>query len=241
MTCLVTGAASGIGRSTAQVFAAEGAALVLTDIDAEGLAETVADLGESVAGHHTTDLSSEERVGELFERAVSPQGKLDGLVCCHGLNDFEDGLLEGHSTEVFDRTMATNLRSCYLLARESIPFMKAAGGGSIVLISSSASLVTPASTVAYTASKGAVNSMGKAISGQYAADGIRCNVICPGLIRTPMFERFAAKRGIAPPTNHMERIGDPRDIGHAAAFLCSRDSAYITATIQAVDGGLTQH
>jgi len=239
-TCLVTGAASGIGRGVAQVFAAQGAQVVLTDIAADGLAETVAELGESVVADHVADLSKEEAVTELFDQKIAPLKKLDGVVCAHGLLDLNDGKLEDHQTEVFERTLRINLFSCYFTTRASIPFLRASGCASIVLISSLAALRTP-SAIAYGATKGALNAMAKTISGQYAASGIRCNVICPGSIETPMLMKFREARGAEPPQNHVKRIGEPHDIGYAAAFLCSDESSYITATVQVVDGGLAQH
>jgi len=239
--CLITGAASGIGRGTAEVFVAQGAQVLLADLNAEGLAETAAQLGDSVAGQRPVDLSSEDGVAEYFDQLVAPLGRLDALVCSHGYLDLDDGLLESHRTEIFDRTLAINLRGCYFSARAAIPWMKAAGGGSIVLVSSLAALRTP-SSIAYGASKGALNAMGKTISGQYAAEGIRCNVICPGAIETPMLKRAWAKRpNTDPPPSHMNRVGHPFDIGYQAAFLCSDEAGFITAEVHVVDGGSAQH
>jgi NAD(P)-dependent dehydrogenase (short-subunit alcohol dehydrogenase family) len=162
-------------------------------------------------------------------------------VCSHGHLDLEDGPLETHRTEVFNRTLAINLHGCYFTARAAIPWLKAAGGGSIVLVSSLAALRTP-SSIAYGATKGALNAMAKTISGQYAAEGIRCNVICPGAIDTPMLQRARAKHGRETlATNHARRIGKPHDVGFLAAFLCPDESAFITATVQTVDGGSAQH
>jgi 3alpha(or 20beta)-hydroxysteroid dehydrogenase len=238
--CLVSGAASGIGRGIAEIFAAEGARLVLSDIDEGGLRAVAEQLGGSVEAHVPADVSSEEAVGALYSSAVEPLGRLDGLVCAHGLLDLDDGPLEHHKTETFDRTLRVNLYGCYFLARGAIPFMKASDSAAIVFISSLAALRTP-SSIAYGATKGALNAMGKTISGQYARDGIRCNVICPGAIETPMLDRMRAKHQREPPDNHVGHTGQPRDVGHLAAFLCSDDSAYITAAVQTVDGGLAQH
>jgi NAD(P)-dependent dehydrogenase (short-subunit alcohol dehydrogenase family) len=238
--CLVSGAASGIGRGTAEVFATEGARLVLTDIDEAGLRSVAEELGDRVEAHVVADVSSEEAVAALYADAIAPLGRLDGLVCAHGLLDLEDGPLEDHKTETFDRTLRVNLYGCYFLARGAIGPMKAADSASIVFISSLAALRTP-SSIAYGATKGALNAMGKTISGQYARDGIRCNVICPGAIETPMLDRMRAKHRREPPDNHVGHTGQPCDVGHLAAFLCSDESAYITAAVQTVDGGLAQH
>jgi NAD(P)-dependent dehydrogenase (short-subunit alcohol dehydrogenase family) len=248
-TVLITGAASGIGRGTAQVFAAQGARLVVTDVNGAGLKALADELGDAVAAWQETDVSDEVAVGRLFEDAVAPLGRLDGVVCAHGILDPADGLLENHATEVFERTLRVNLFGDYVVVRGAIPWLKAAGRGSIVLISSLASLRTP-SSIAYGASKGAINAMAKTISGQYARQGIRCNVICPGSIETPMFERASAAlaggRAAGPARDlaamgHMRRIGRPEEVGYAAAFLVSDESGFITATVQVVDGGVGQH
>jgi NAD(P)-dependent dehydrogenase (short-subunit alcohol dehydrogenase family) len=241
--CLVTGAASGIGQGTARVFAAEGARLVLVDVNADGLTATARELGPAVEASHAADLSDEPSVAAFFEQAVAPLGRLDGLVCAHGFLDLADGFLESHETAVFERTLGINLYSCYFMTREAIPWMKAAGRGSIVLISSLAALRTP-SSIAYGATKGALNAMGKTISGQYAGSGIRCNVICPGAIQTPMLDRVQSRRASGKPAgsgSHIGHAGEPEDVGNLAAFLCSDRSGYITATVQTVDGGVAQH
>jgi len=131
--------------------------------------------------------------------------------------------------------------------RAAIPWLRAAGGGSIVLISSNGALRTP-SGIAYGASKGGLNAMAKAISGQYAREGIRCNVLSPGSIETPMLQEVKARLAAGAGTSkdlgsmaHMRRVGRPEEVGYAAAFLCSDESSFITATIQVVDGGVAQH
>jgi NAD(P)-dependent dehydrogenase (short-subunit alcohol dehydrogenase family) len=244
---LITGAASGIGRGTAQVFAAQGARLVVTDVNGPALKTLAGQLGDSVVAWQETDVSDEAAVARLFEDAVAPLGRLDGVVCAHGILDLEDGLLEHHSTAVFERTLRVNLFGDYFVARGAIPWLRAAGRGSIVLISSLAALRTP-SSIGYGASKGAINAMAKTISGQYAREGIRCNVICPGSIETPMFARANAKHASGKGASrdlgsmgHMGRIGQPEDIGYAAAFLVSDESGFVTATVQVVDGGVAQH
>jgi len=239
-TCLITGAASGIGRGTAQVFAESGAQLVLTDINSDGLSGVADELGKSVAMQLPVDIASEDAVASLLNEVGESVGSLDAVVCSHGYLDLEDGPLESHKTDVFDRTVAINLRGTYFTVRGAIPLLMAAGGGSIVLMSSLAALRTP-SSIAYGATKGALNAMGKTISGQYGSDGIRCNVICPGPIQTPMMEKAMSKHNMEPPATHLGRIGQPREVGFLAAFLCSDESSYITATVQTVDGGLAQH
>jgi len=242
--CLITGAASGIGRATAEVFADQGARLVLTDIDRPGLEALVGTLGDSVVGWQDTDVSAEAAVAQLYEGTVAPLGRLDGVVCAHGIVDRGDGRLEDHTTAVFERVLRVNLFGGYFIARGAIPWLRAASGGSIVLISSNAALRTP-SSIAYGASKGGLNAMSKAISGQYAREGIRCNVISPGSIETPMFHQANAKRDGTPADfhtiGHMRRIGQPEEVGYAAAFLCSDESSFITATVHVVDGGVAQH
>jgi len=246
-TFLITGAASGIGRATAEIFAAQGARLVVTDINALGLQSLADGLGESVVAAQPTDVSDEAAVAKLYEDAVAPLGRLDGVVCAQGIVDLEDGRLEDHRTEIFERVLRINLFGDYFIVRGAIPWLRAAGRGSIVLISSNAALRTP-SSIAYGASKGAINALSKTISGQYAKEGIRCNVVCPGSIDTPMLKLANAKHGAGAETptdlatlGHMRRIGQPEEVGYAAAFLCSDESSFITATVQVVDGGVAQH
>jgi 3alpha(or 20beta)-hydroxysteroid dehydrogenase len=239
--CLISGAASGIGRGTAEVFAAEGARLLLTDINEAGLRSVAEELGDSVEAQVVADVADEGAVAALYADVVAPLGRLDGLVTAHGLLDLEDNLLEDHKTEVFDRVVRINLYGSYFLARGAIGPMKASGRASIVLISSLAALRSLGGSVAYGVTKGALNTLAKTISGQYARDGIRCNAVCPGAIETPMLDRMREKYGSEPPANHVGHTGQPHDVARLAAFLCSNESGYITASVQTVDGGLAQH
>jgi NAD(P)-dependent dehydrogenase (short-subunit alcohol dehydrogenase family) len=242
---IVTGAASGIGKATAVRLAAEGAKVVAVDVNAVGLDETVAEItkangaARAVAG----DISRHDVCKRVIQEAVSAYGGVNILANTHGISDFTDTKLLTVSEEVFTRTWEVNTKAIFLLCKEAIPEMQKAGGGSIVNMSSGAAL-SGAGGTAYTASKGALNALTRAIAYQHAAEYIRCNVICPGAIDTPMMHRSFQKLGmtnlpIAP--GRIPRIGQPEEVAALVAFLASDEAAYITAATYTIDGGASGH
>ncbi len=243
--CIVTGAASGIGRATAGVLADEGAVLMLADLNADGLKETqsevVAKGGRAeIVG---TDVSQTEDVRRLIEATRQAYSRLDVLVNCAGISELSDVAITEVSEEVFDRTIAVNLRSMFLTCKYAIPLMKESGGGSIVNLSSIGGLFGMGGT-AYTASKGGVLSITRAIAYQYAAEGIRCNAICPGATDTPMIQVSMQKLGVNRATvrpGTIPRMAQPEEIGYLIAFLASDQAAFITGATYTVDGGALQH
>ena len=242
---IVTGAASGIGRATALRLAAEGAAVVAVDVNNEGLKNTVAEIenggGKAVAV--AVDISQAKKCADVVEAAVNNFGGVNILANMHGISDFTDTKILTTSEEVFQRTWEVNTKALFLLCKAAIPEMQKAGSGSIVNMSSGAALAGSGGT-AYTASKGGVNALTRAVAYQHAAENIRCNCVCPGAIDTPMMHRSFEKLGmtnlpIAP--GRIPRIGQPEEVAGLVAFLASDEAAYITAATYTIDGGSTGH
>jgi NAD(P)-dependent dehydrogenase (short-subunit alcohol dehydrogenase family) len=242
---VVTGGASGIGRAVAERFVAEGACVVAVDLDRKGLAETAAAIGrdEQTLRTVTADVSRAEDCRGVVETAVAAFGGLDILANMHGISDFSDTNILAVSEEVFQRTWEVNTKALFLLCKAAVPEMQKRGAGSIVNMSSGAALGGGGGT-AYTASKGGVNALTRAVANQFAKENIRCNAVCPGPIDTPMMHRSFAKLGltnlpIAP--GRIQRIGRAEEVAALVAFLASDESAFITAATYTIDGGATGH
>ena len=244
---MVTGAASGIGRETARLFAREGATVMAADIDEDGLAETAAESPDMVAAG--IDVSSPEDVKRAFERARAELGGLDVLVCAAGIvgSKYGDGPAAECTEEAWDRVLQVNLKGVWLCCREAIPLMLERGGGSIVNISSVTALIPPMEfwrSHAYMTSKGGVITLTKCIAAYYGAQGVRANVIAPGMIDTPMSKRMQGKPDIMAYLEEHQplgALGRPEDIAAAALFLASGEAAFITGAVLSVDGGWHNH
>jgi NAD(P)-dependent dehydrogenase (short-subunit alcohol dehydrogenase family) len=239
---IVTGGASGIGRATAIRLAAEGARVLAVDVNGEGLAET-AKLSSAGLKTLVGDVSKAGDCKRIVDTAIGSFQTLHIVANMHGISDSTDTKILTVSEEVFTRTWEVNTKALFLLCKAAIPSLQAAGGGSIINMSSGAAL-GGAGGVAYTASKGGVNALTRAIAYQHAADNIRCNCVCPGPIDTPMMHRSFAKLGmtnlpIAP--GRIPRIGQPEEVAALVAFLASDDAAFITAATYTIDGGATGH
>jgi NAD(P)-dependent dehydrogenase (short-subunit alcohol dehydrogenase family) len=240
---IVTGAASGIGRSTAQVFAREGCKVALVDINESGLKETLATLPDGEAFAVAADVSRTEDVRRTLDQAVSRFGKLTTMANCHGVSLMEDTRIVDVPEEVFDRTIAVNLRAIFLLCKYGVPHLRRAGGGAIVNLASAAALSGGGGT-SYTASKGGVTAITRAVAFQHAAENIRCNSICPGPVDTPMLQISMKKLGLTtmtPGRGAMPRIARPEEVAFLITFLVSDEAAYITGATYTIDGGMTQH
>lgn len=244
-TAIVTGAASGIGRATAARLAAEGACVLAVDQNEGGLAATVEEIAAAggTARPAAGDLSSHEVCKAVVSAVVSAFGGLHIVANMHGMSDFTDTKILTVTEDVFTRTWEVNAKAIFLLCKEAIPHLQRAGGGSIINMSSGAAL-GGSGGVAYTASKGALNALTRAIAYQHAADNIRCNCVCPGPIDTPMMHRSFEKLGltnlpIAP--GRVPRIGRPEEVAALVAFLASDESQFITAATYTIDGGATGH
>lgn len=246
-TGIVTGAAQGFGRATAQRMCEDGAAVVLVDIKADGVLAAAAELvarGHRAAGV-VADVADEADTGRMVGEAEAAFGRIDFLHQNAAVQ--VEKLLHETSVEEWDRLMAVNLRSMFLGARAVIPRMMAQGGGAIVNSASILSLSADQILPAYSASKHGVLGLTRAIAvtEAYARAGIRCNCICPGDIRTAMVERYWAAapdpaKAEADTTDHypMKRIGTPSEMADAVCFLVSDRASFINGAHLVVDGGV---
>ena len=240
---LITGAGMGMGREASILFASEGARIVVCDIDAAAAAETVAKVrqggGDALAA--VGDVAEEDDVRRMVEEGVRRFGALHVLYNNAGVlwKDRDRGVLETDGAQ-WDRVMAINLKSVFWVTKFGIPYLQKAGGGSIVLVGSVSALAgfTRAQD-AYTAAKGALISLNKSLAIQFAKDGIRSNIIHPGIVETPLQAPYLTdalraefKTGIP-----LGRIGQPREIAYAALFLASDESSFMTGAEMVVDGG----
>lgn len=238
---LITGAAKGIGRATAELFAKEGAQLALLDIDAAPLKAVAAATGGTVL---EADVRSEAAVEKAVAEAARAMGGIDGVVNCAGIAG-TPATLEGIKLEHWLDTIQTNLTGTFLVCQKSVPWLrKAAGRASIVNLASGQALLPTGGSGAYAASKGGVLAFSKDLSYTLAPD-IRVNVVCPGTTDTPM---VAEVKNAAPHIIANLLAGVPFKrfalAGEQAAailFLTSEESSFVTGTALAVDGGRTRH
>jgi NAD(P)-dependent dehydrogenase (short-subunit alcohol dehydrogenase family) len=240
---LVTGAASGIGRSVAQVFAREGCHLALVDINEAGLDETLASLSGVEVITTPADVSRSEDVQRAISQTLDKYGRLTTIAHCHGISLLEDTRIVDVPEEVFDRTIAVNLRGIFLMCKYGVPALKRSGGGAIVNLASAAALSGGGGT-SYTASKGGVTALTRAIAFQHAAEGIRCNSICPGPVDTPMLQISMKKLGLTAMVSGrgtIPRIAQPEEVAYLITFLVSDEASFITGATYTIDGGMTQH
>jgi 3(or 17)beta-hydroxysteroid dehydrogenase len=235
---LVSGAASGMGRSEAEIFAREGAKVIVADVlEAEG--KQVADKIGGAARFVKLDVTSETEWDAAVKAAVSAFGKLDVLVNNAGISGTYDS--DMLSSVAWDKVMSINAKGVFLGMKHVIPLMKQAGGGAIVNISSISGFVGQDGVhMAYNASKGAVRIMTKTAAVQFAPDGIRVNSVHPGFMppmrtsKTSADPTWRAKMLAAVP---MKREGRVEEVAHAVLFLASDEASYITGTELVVDGG----
>lgn len=246
---IVTGAASGIGRATAELLAREGAAVVVADLDRDG-AETVAagirdQGGRAVA--RRTDVSSEDDVRAMVATAVDAFGGLEILhnnaAMTASAEHAQDADLLSMSVEFWDRSFSVNLRGAMLGAKHAIPAMIESGGGAIVNTSSNQSLAGDLSQFAYSAAKAGVNALTRSIATTYGRHGIRCNTISPGYIETPSTRAAVTPEMGAEIVSHnlVPRAGRAEDLAHAVLYLVSDEAAFVTGQLLSVDGGQLAH
>jgi NAD(P)-dependent dehydrogenase (short-subunit alcohol dehydrogenase family) len=243
---IVTGAASGIGRASAILFAREGARLVIVDQNAEGLAETAGSISKSGGSAHTfaADTSQEENVKAFVHHAVASFGALDVLYANAGVSGGLVPLFE-QTVELWLHILQTNLIGTFLALKHAAAHMVERGAGSIVLTASVAGLRANAGIAPYSASKAGVISLAQTAANSLLGTGVRVNAICPGLIETGMtrslFEaaRERGSQGRIGQLNPLQRAGAAEEIAAMALFLASDESSYINGQAFAVDGGLS--
>lgn len=239
---IVTGAGSGFGRETSLLFAREGAKIVAVDYNSESGQKTVDDIkaGNGEAIFVKADVSKEEDVKRFVDEAIKAFGKLDIIFNNAGI--YIPGNAEALASEDWDKVININLKGVFLGCKYAIPYLKKNGGGVIINTASAAGLIGFPDAVAYAASKGGVLSLTKAVAVDHAKDNIRANCICPGTGETGMTKEVLENKELremflAPIP--LKRFAQPIDVAHAALFLASDMSSYITGVALPVDGGWT--
>ena len=238
---VVTGGGSGIGLATSRRFAAEGATVVVVDVNAEAGNAAAEEVGGDFVA---CDVSDEEAVAALFDGVAARHGRVDIAFNNAGISPPDDDSILVTGLDAWERVHRVNLTSVYLCCKHVLPHMQRQGKGSIVNTASFVALMGAAtSQIAYTASKGGVLALSRELGVQFAREGIRVNALCPGPVATPLLmELFAkdperaARRLVHVP---MGRFAEPEEIAAAVAFLASDDASFITASAFLVDGGLT--
>ena len=242
---LITGAGSGMGRAAAELFASEGARVVVSDIDEAAGNAAVA--GVRAAGGDATfvraNVSDWDDCQAMVGAAVDNYGALHVLYNNAGIFPADDGGVLDTPQDTWHRVMAINLEGVWLCCKAGLPAMLASGGGSIINVASFVAIVGAATAqIAYTASKGGVLSMTREIAVEYARQGIRANSLCPGPIETQLLQELLsdparrARRMVHIP---MGRLGLAEELAKAALFLASDDSSFMTGASLVVDGGIT--
>ena len=239
---VITGAASGIGREAALLFAAEGARVCVADVGRAAGEKTAAECRE--AFYFEADVTDPASVQALYAATAERYGGIDVLYNNAGIMPADDGSILETKPDAWDRVQAVNAKGVFLCCKYGISHLLERGGGSVINVASFVALVGAAtSQVAYTASKGAVLAMSRELAVQFARQGIRVNALCPGPVETPMLMRlFAesegayARRRVHLP---MGRLARAAEIAQAALFLATDESSYVNGTAFLVDGGLT--
>jgi NAD(P)-dependent dehydrogenase (short-subunit alcohol dehydrogenase family) len=239
--CVITGAGGGMGADAAELFTAEGAKVVVADVDGAAAATVAARVGGLAA---CVDVSDPGSVQEMYATAVRELGGIDVLYNNAGISPADDGSILETDLEAWERVQAVNTRGVFLCCKYGIPHLLERGGGSVINVASFVAIVGAAtSQISYTASKGAVLSLSKELGVQFARQGVRVNALCPGPVETPLLLRIwsetpgaAERRLVHVP---MGRMAKPREIVNAALFLASDESSYVNAATFVVDGGLT--
>jgi NAD(P)-dependent dehydrogenase (short-subunit alcohol dehydrogenase family) len=245
--CVITGGSGGIGAATGRLFAAEGATVVLVDLDAARLEAAVAAIGSPAVTAQVADVADEAQMRAVIDTTVQRHGRLDALFCNAGIEGRIAPITE-MPVEDFDRVMAVNVRGVFLGLKHALPVMKAQGSGSILITSSVAGFKGGAYLAPYAASKHAVVGLMRSAVLEAGASGVRINTIHPSPIETRMMR--AIESGRAPGAEDAAkqmittripagRYGTPDEVAATALFLASDDSRYCTGGRYSVDGGMT--
>ena len=241
---IITGAARGIGAKSAELFAAEGAAVAIWDLNVERGEQTTQLINAQggMAIFCECDVTDASQIEAATERVMSELGNPNVLFNNAGIAVV--GELEEITEADWDRQYAVNVKSIYLVSRAIIPLMRAVGGGSIINMASESAFVGFPMHPAYTSSKAAVVHLSRSMAVRYAADNIRVNSLCPGTINTELYQEFLSQQEDPDAVNseidgmHPLGIGEPVDIAWAAVFLASDESRYMTGAPMLVEGGI---
>jgi NAD(P)-dependent dehydrogenase (short-subunit alcohol dehydrogenase family) len=238
---VVTGGGSGIGLASARRLAAEGARVVVADIDADSGGAAAAEVDGLFV---RTDVTSSADVENLFATAHGTYGRVDIAFNNAGISPPDDASILDTGIDAWRRVQEVNLTSVYLCCKHVLPYMRERGAGSIINTASFVAVMGAAtSQISYTASKGGVLAMTRELGVQFAREGIRVNALCPGPVNTPLLKELFAKdperaqrRLVHVP---MGRFAEPAEIAAAVAFLASDDSSFMTGAEFLVDGGIS--
>ena len=239
---LVSGGSRGIGAATARLLAEEGAAVVIGDVLEDEGVQTAVAINEAggQASFVSLDVTKEEDWTRAVDTAVTDYGKLDVVVNNAGISGRT--IVEDTTGDLWDQVMAVNAKGVFLGTKAAIPVLRAAGGGSIINISSIYGLIGSETSTAYHSSKGAVRLLTKSAAVQYAKEGIRVNSVHPGFVDSPMTARFHAEpevRAERVGRTPLGRLGLPEDIAAGILYLASDESSFVTGSELVIDGGFT--
>ncbi len=240
---IITGAGLGMGRAGSVLFAREGASVLIFDLNEKAARETE-NIIKSEGGKCAVfigDVSKEADVKAGVEEAVKQFGKLNILYANAGVlwKDRDKSVIET-TEENWDIVQAINLKGAFFLTKHGIPYLQKAGGGSIILVGSISALVGfTLAQDSYTCAKGALISLAKSLAVQFGPDNIRCNIIHPGMVDTPLQEPYLTpeKKKAIGDSLPLKRLGKPEDIANTALFLASDESSWMTGAELVVDGG----
>ena len=241
---IVTGGSLGMGRACAERFSRGGGSVLIVSNDRASVDRAVSEIGGRIAGF-VADVRDGEAMRAAVAEAVQRHGGVDILACCAGIQRY--GTVVDTPEDVWDEVMAINLKGIYLAARHAIPEMRKRGGGAIVAISSVQAYASQAGVAAYTASKGAINALVRAMALDHAADNITVNAVCPASIDTPMLrwaadlykgdmsqDEMIAQWGKGHP---LGRVGRAEEVAELVAFLAGDKARFITGADMKIDGG----
>ena len=247
--CVVTGSGSGIGRATAIEMAREGGKVVVSDLNDDQGAETVAAItgagGEAVYAH--ADVTSGDDVTALMQAAVDAFGRLDVLHNNAGVHETDfttETAVDTLPEEVWDKVFAVNLRAVWTCTRAAVPHMRAGGGGAIVNAGSTASYLGYPMSAAYTSTKAAILGLTRCMAVDFAKDSIRVNCYCPAAVDTPMVSKYweaaddpDAIKSMLVGSHLVKRLGRPEEVAKLVCFLASDEASFITGAAYLIDGG----